>query len=92
MGTIAQVGSEKTNLVLGSFRCGLLAGVFPRTRPFTCSAIFNVLILLLLILQSLNTGRPPSFSLAYIDCSFPQYDHKDKDANNSACASHPVPF
>ncbi|KAJ3839391.1 hypothetical protein F5878DRAFT_535654 [Lentinula raphanica] len=24
--------------------------------------------------QSLNTGRPPSFSLAYIDCSFPQYE------------------
>ncbi|KAG6848803.1 hypothetical protein H0H93_013878, partial [Arthromyces matolae] len=27
--------------------------------------------------QSLNTGRPPSFSLAYIDCSFP-------DANDNA--------
>lgn len=26
--------------------------------------------------QSLNTGRPPSFSLAYIDCSFPQYENK----------------
>ncbi|KAF9060968.1 fungal-specific transcription factor domain-containing protein [Rhodocollybia butyracea] len=24
--------------------------------------------------QSLNTGRPPSFSLAYIDCGFPQYE------------------
>ncbi|KAJ7054174.1 fungal-specific transcription factor domain-containing protein [Mycena amicta] len=24
--------------------------------------------------QSLNTGRPPSFSLAYIDCSFPKYE------------------
>lgn len=24
--------------------------------------------------QSLNTGRPPSFSLAYIDCTFPSYD------------------
>ncbi|GLB45253.1 putative fungal specific transcription factor [Lyophyllum shimeji] len=23
--------------------------------------------------QSLNTGRPPSFSLAYIDCSFPEH-------------------
>ncbi|KAL0575282.1 hypothetical protein V5O48_006683 [Marasmius crinis-equi] len=23
---------------------------------------------------SLTTGRPPAFSLAYIDCSFPQYD------------------
>ncbi|KAK1221049.1 hypothetical protein PQX77_016095 [Marasmius sp. AFHP31] len=23
---------------------------------------------------SLSTGRPPAFSLAYIDCSFPQYD------------------
>ncbi|TFK67014.1 hypothetical protein BDN72DRAFT_961339 [Pluteus cervinus] len=28
------------------------------------------------IWQSLNTGRPPSFSLAYIDCSFPQYDQE----------------
>ncbi|KAF8991889.1 fungal-specific transcription factor domain-containing protein [Cyathus striatus] len=28
--------------------------------------------------QSLNTGRPPSFSLAYIDCSFPQYPPNDK--------------
>ena len=24
--------------------------------------------------QSLNTGRPPTFSLAYVDCGFPQYD------------------
>ncbi|CAA7261067.1 unnamed protein product [Cyclocybe aegerita] len=24
--------------------------------------------------QSMNNGRPPSFSLAYADCSFPQYD------------------
>ncbi|KAF8176350.1 fungal-specific transcription factor domain-containing protein [Mycena galopus ATCC 62051] len=24
--------------------------------------------------QSLNTGRPPSFSLAYIDCAFPTYE------------------
>ncbi|KAJ7444602.1 fungal-specific transcription factor domain-containing protein [Mycena galericulata] len=24
---------------------------------------------------SLNTGRPPSFSLAYIDCSFPTYEN-----------------
>lgn len=23
--------------------------------------------------QSLNTGRPPSFSMAYSDCSYPQY-------------------
>ncbi|KDR81325.1 hypothetical protein GALMADRAFT_116293 [Galerina marginata CBS 339.88] len=27
--------------------------------------------------QSLNTGRPPSFSLAYIDCSYPQYGADD---------------
>ncbi|KAF8878384.1 fungal-specific transcription factor domain-containing protein [Gymnopilus junonius] len=26
---------------------------------------------------SLNTGRPPSFSLAYIDCSFPEYGPDD---------------
>ncbi|KAF9459093.1 fungal-specific transcription factor domain-containing protein [Collybia nuda] len=28
--------------------------------------------------QSLNTGRPPSFSLAYIDCSFPQPEEGGK--------------
>jgi hypothetical protein len=27
---------------------------------------------LFLFLQSLNTGRPPSSSLAYIDCGFPK--------------------
>ncbi|KAK0236242.1 fungal-specific transcription factor domain-containing protein [Armillaria nabsnona] len=34
--------------------------------------------------QSLNTGRPPSFSLAYIDCSFPQYDDQ-KDGGSPGC-------
>jgi len=29
--------------------------------------------------QSLNTGHPPSFSLAYIDCGFPQYDASSND-------------
>ncbi|KAF9445242.1 hypothetical protein P691DRAFT_795733 [Macrolepiota fuliginosa MF-IS2] len=34
---------------------------------------------------SLNTGRPPSFSLAYIDCSLPQYeDTKGQDDFNAA--------
>ncbi|KAL0954257.1 hypothetical protein HGRIS_005385 [Hohenbuehelia grisea] len=28
---------------------------------------------------SLNTGRPPSFSLAYIDCGYPQYEGDPKD-------------
>ncbi|KAJ3798734.1 fungal-specific transcription factor domain-containing protein [Lentinula aff. detonsa] len=33
--------------------------------------------------QSLNTGRPPSFSLAYVDCNFPQYEGVNmKDANS----------
>ncbi|KAF8172439.1 fungal-specific transcription factor domain-containing protein [Pholiota molesta] len=27
--------------------------------------------------QSLNTGRPPSFSLAYIDCKYPQYSTEE---------------
>ncbi|KAJ3553139.1 hypothetical protein NP233_g12716 [Leucocoprinus birnbaumii] len=27
---------------------------------------------------SLNNGRPPSFSLAYIDCSYPEYDKDEK--------------
>ncbi|KAF7369259.1 Zn(2)-C6 fungal-type domain-containing protein [Mycena venus] len=33
---------------------------------------------------SLNTGRPPSFSLAYIDCSFPKYENEK--AKDGACA------
>jgi hypothetical protein len=42
----------------------------------TYSASLHLLhyIHLIIPLQSLNTGRPPSFSLAYIDCSFPQPD------------------
>ncbi|KAJ7312995.1 fungal-specific transcription factor domain-containing protein, partial [Mycena albidolilacea] len=35
--------------------------------------------------QSLNTGRPPSFSLAYIDCSFPTYENAK--AKDGICAS-----
>ncbi|KIK69750.1 hypothetical protein GYMLUDRAFT_521243 [Collybiopsis luxurians FD-317 M1] len=35
--------------------------------------------------QSLNTGRPPSFSLGYIDCKFPQYEGINvKDTSSSA--------
>ncbi|KAJ8509272.1 hypothetical protein ONZ45_g8546 [Pleurotus djamor] len=30
---------------------------------------------------SLNTGRPPSFSLAYIDCGFPSYSGEGKEPN-----------
>lgn len=40
--------------------------------------------------QSLNTGRPPSFSLAYIDCRFPQYDHSNKDNKGTACTFLPI--
>jgi len=39
--------------------------------------------------QSLNTGRPPSFSLAYIDCRFPQYDHANNANKGTACTSPP---
>ena len=34
--------------------------------------------------QSLNTGRPPSFSLAYIDCTFPSFGIEDEDAPSYA--------
>jgi len=34
--------------------------------------------------QSLNTGRPPSFSLAYIDCTFPSFGLEDEDAPSYA--------
>ncbi|KAF5344686.1 hypothetical protein D9756_011476 [Leucocoprinus leucothites] len=33
---------------------------------------------------SLNNGRPPSFSLAYIDCIFPQYETSDQDEKGTA--------
>ncbi|KAJ4482356.1 fungal-specific transcription factor domain-containing protein [Lentinula aciculospora] len=39
--------------------------------------------------QSLNTGRPPSFSLAYIDCSFPQYEGVNMKDGNSQGRSDP---
>ena len=38
-------------------------------------------------LQSLNTGPPPSFSLAYIDCSYPQYG-ADEGGFGTACEFH----
>ncbi|KAF5380642.1 hypothetical protein D9757_007065 [Collybiopsis confluens] len=37
--------------------------------------------------QSLNTGRPPSFSLAYIDCKFPQYEGVNAKNNSSESAA-----
>lgn len=33
---------------------------------------------------SLNTGRPPSFSLAYIDCNFPRYDEQQAKSGDLA--------
>ncbi|KIY61576.1 hypothetical protein CYLTODRAFT_495190 [Cylindrobasidium torrendii FP15055 ss-10] len=30
--------------------------------------------------QSLNTGRPPSFSLVYVDCRYPKYDNEQSPA------------
>ncbi|KAJ7600992.1 fungal-specific transcription factor domain-containing protein [Mycena floridula] len=35
---------------------------------------------------SLNTGRPPSFSLAYIDCNFPRYDTKGDKSKDGGVA------
>ncbi|KAK0209958.1 fungal-specific transcription factor domain-containing protein [Desarmillaria ectypa] len=32
--------------------------------------------------QSLHTGRPPSFSMAYSDCHFPEYDSSHGSAND----------
>ncbi|KAE9408894.1 hypothetical protein BT96DRAFT_932215 [Gymnopus androsaceus JB14] len=40
--------------------------------------------------QSLNTGRPPSFSLAYIDCSFPQYEGVNKKDGGQKDSSPPT--
>jgi hypothetical protein len=37
--------------------------------------------------QSLYTGRPPSFSLAYIDCGFPQYDASSNGKGGSIGSS-----
>ena len=36
-------------------------------------------------LQSFNTGRPPSFSLAYIDCCFPQKVDSQGDIDCKHC-------
>lgn len=42
--------------------------------------------------QSLNTGRPPSFSLAYIDCRMPEdQDPKRKDPGDTQPASASPP-
>lgn len=40
---------------------------------------------ILIIKQSLNTGRPPSFSLAYTDCNYPQYDEQKSKDGEVAC-------
>jgi len=36
--------------------------------------------------QSLSTGRPPTFALAYVDCSFPDpHDEEGVEGGGSAC-------
>ena len=66
MGLDSEDGSTTTYSLLGPLRYRCLAGTY---RSF-----INVPLSLTWSFQSLNTGRPPSFSLAYVDCGFPQYD------------------
>ncbi|KAJ7722887.1 fungal-specific transcription factor domain-containing protein [Mycena maculata] len=66
--TLAAHLSQTIGLHRDSARWGLSAKMVQRRRIlfwdlFTAD-----------VWQSLNTGRPPSFSLAYIDCSLPTYE------------------
>lgn len=45
-----------------------------------------VLLGLNLVSQSLNTGRPPSFSLPYVDCAFP-LQYNESDESEAGCMS-----
>ncbi|KAJ6606856.1 hypothetical protein B0H10DRAFT_2439911 [Mycena sp. CBHHK59/15] len=72
--TLAAHLSQTIGLHRDSARWGLSAKMVQRRRILFWDLFVAD------VWQSLNTGRPPSFSLAYIDCSFPQYENqKAKD-------------
>jgi hypothetical protein len=73
MGTVCQDGGTAADAFLGFVCSRFLAGTLLVVFQVRIPAVFDPRE----YLQSLNTGRPPSFSLAYIDCRFPQ-DHEQK--------------
>lgn len=85
LGALPRCRSTPSYSLLGSLCCRRLAGMVfhhchqQKQKQNTFS-------------QSLNTGRPPSFSLAYIDCRFPQYDHSNIDNKGTACTFLPIHF
>ncbi|KAJ7220750.1 fungal-specific transcription factor domain-containing protein [Mycena pura] len=73
--TLAAHLSQTIGLHRDSARWGLSATMVQRRRILFWDLFVAD------VWQSLNTGRPPSFSLAYIDCSLPTYEGvKAKDA------------
>ncbi|KAJ7886974.1 fungal-specific transcription factor domain-containing protein, partial [Mycena leptocephala] len=74
--TLAAHLSQTIGLHRDSARWGLSATMVQRRRILFWDLFVAD------VWQSLNTGRPPSFSLAYIDCSFPRYEgSKAKDGS-----------
>ncbi|KAJ6564638.1 fungal-specific transcription factor domain-containing protein [Mycena capillaripes] len=72
--TLAAHLSQTIGLHRDSARWGLSATMVQRRRILFWDLFVAD------VWTSLNTGRPPSFSLAYIDCSFPKYeDAKARD-------------
>ncbi|KAJ7476655.1 fungal-specific transcription factor domain-containing protein [Mycena latifolia] len=67
--TLAAHLSQTIGLHWDSARWGLSAKMVQRRRILFWDLFVAD------VWQSLNTGRPPSFSLAYIDCSFPTYEN-----------------
>ncbi|KAJ7677898.1 fungal-specific transcription factor domain-containing protein [Mycena polygramma] len=66
--TLAAHLSQTIGLHRDSARWGLSATMVQRRRILFWDLFVAD------VWTSLNTGRPPSFSLAYIDCSFPKYE------------------
>ncbi|KAJ7097562.1 fungal-specific transcription factor domain-containing protein [Mycena epipterygia] len=67
--TLAAHLSQTIGLHRDSARWGLSAKMVQRRRILFWDLFVAD------VWTSLNTGRPPSFSLAYIDCSFPTYEN-----------------
>ncbi|TFK37314.1 fungal-specific transcription factor domain-containing protein [Crucibulum laeve] len=76
--TLASHLSQTIGLHRDSARWGLSAKMVQRRRILFWDLFVAD------VWQSLNTGRPPSFSLAYIDCSFPTYDKGNEGGFGSA--------
>jgi hypothetical protein len=79
MGFDTEDGSTTAYSLLGPLRLRYLAGTYRSLSVYR--------YLLHDPLQSLNTGRPPTFSLAYVDCGFPQYDASSNGKGGSSGSS-----